>query len=110
MWKRQNRRFCREIVAHRLPLIKFEISKIFSRRRIYEGGALMNLWFVLFKKECLEMVRNFKVIWVPLTFLFLAKLIPLTAYYMPKIIDALGGLPEGTVIEIPLPSPGRVFS
>ncbi len=67
----------------------------------------MNLWFVLFKKECLEMVRNFKVIWVPLTFLFLGAIDPLTAYYMPKIIDALGGLPEGTVIEIPLPSPGE---
>src|SRR5690606_36374281 len=54
-----------------------------------------------------EMARNFKVIWVPLTFLFLGAIDPLTAYYMPKIIDALGGLPEGTVIEIPLPSPGE---
>lgn len=67
----------------------------------------MNLWLVLFKKECLEMVRNFKVFWVPLTFILLGAIDPLTAYYMPKIINALGGLPEGAVIEVPLPSPGE---
>lgn len=65
----------------------------------------MSLWFTLFKKEWLEMVRNFKIIWVPLTFLLLGSMDPLTSYYMPKMIDALGGLPEGTVIEIPYPAP-----
>lgn len=64
----------------------------------------MSRWFTLFKKELLEMVRNFKWIWVPITFMILGVMDPLTSFYMPQLLDALGGLPDGTVIEIPYPS------
>ncbi|MCM3704943.1 MULTISPECIES: ABC transporter permease subunit [Cytobacillus] len=64
----------------------------------------------LFKKEMLEMARNFKWIWVPLTFVLIAVKEPLVLYYLPQIIDSLGGLPEGAVIELPVPSAGEALA
>lgn len=69
----------------------------------------MNQWITLFNKEMLEMSRNFKWIWVPIVFILLAVKEPLTLYYMPQIIDSLGGLPEGAVIEMPVPSAEEVL-
>ncbi|MEH7251729.1 ABC transporter permease [Neobacillus niacini] len=70
----------------------------------------MSQWLTLFKKEVLEMWRNFKWIWVPITFILLGVSEPLTSYYMKDILDSLGGLPEGAVIDIPLPSAGAVLA
>lgn len=61
----------------------------------------MMQWLTIFKKEMLEYWRNFKWIWVPIVFILLAIMDPLTTYYMPKIIESVGGLPEGAVFEIP---------
>ncbi|MGX6444098.1 ABC transporter permease [Neobacillus sp. K501] len=69
----------------------------------------MNQWLTLLQKEMIEMWRNFKWIWVPITFILLGVSEPLSNYYMPQIIDSLGGLPEGTVIEIPPPTAGEVL-
>lgn len=69
----------------------------------------MRQWLILFKKELLEMARNFKWIWVPLTFVLLGVMDPITTYYLPKILDTLGGLPEGAVFEIPSPLPSDVL-
>jgi len=69
----------------------------------------MNQWFTLIKKELLEMARNYKWIWVPISFILLGVMDPLTTYYMPQILDSVGGLPEGAVIEIPKPSANEVF-
>ncbi|PWW30159.1 ABC-2 type transport system permease protein [Cytobacillus oceanisediminis] len=70
----------------------------------------MKQWLTLYKKELLEMVRNYKWIWVPLTFILIAVKEPLTIYYMPQIIDSLGGMPEGTVIELPVPTAGEALA
>jgi ABC-2 type transport system permease protein len=70
----------------------------------------MRQWLTLFQKEILEMWRNFKWIWVPITFILLGVSEPLTSYYMKDILDSLGGLPEGTVIDIPLPTAGAVLA
>lgn len=70
----------------------------------------MNQWVTLLQKEILEMWRNFKWIWVSITFILLGVSQPLTSYYMPQILDSLGGLPEGAVVEIPLPSSGEVLA
>lgn len=59
----------------------------------------------LFKKELLENWRNFKWIWVPLVFMLLTIMDPLMTYYLPQIIDKVGGIPEGASFEIPTPSP-----
>ncbi|PLR98847.1 ABC transporter permease [Bacillus sp. T33-2] len=69
----------------------------------------MRQWNTLFQKEVLEKARNFKWIWVPATFILLGVMDPLSTYYMPQIIDSLGGLPEGTVIDIPKPSAAEVM-
>jgi ABC-2 type transport system permease protein len=69
----------------------------------------MSQWLTLLQKEILEMWRNFKWIWVPITFVLIGVQKPLSTYYMPQILDSLGGLPEGAVIKIPTPSAAEVL-
>lgn len=64
---------------------------------------------VLFKKEWIEMTRNFKILWIPLVFILLGIMQPVTSYYLPEIIKAAGELPEGAVFEMPIPSPQEVI-
>ncbi|MFU0788815.1 MAG: ABC transporter permease subunit [Virgibacillus proomii] len=56
---------------------------------------------VLLRKEGLENWRSKKWIWVPLVFILLAIMDPITNYYLPEIIESVGGLADGTVIELP---------
>jgi ABC-2 type transport system permease protein len=69
----------------------------------------MSQWFTLFQKELLEMWRNYKWIWVPITYILLGVSEPLTTYYMPQLIKSFGGLPEGAVFEIPPPTAAEVY-
>jgi ABC-2 type transport system permease protein len=69
----------------------------------------MSQWLTLLQKEILEMWRNFKWIWVSITFILIGVQQPLTSYYMPQILDSLGGLPEGAVIKIPTPTAVEVL-
>ncbi|NMD69987.1 ABC transporter permease [Bacillus sp. DNRA2] len=69
----------------------------------------MNQWLTIFQKENLEMRRNFKWLWFPISFVLLGVSEPLSVYYMPQLIDALGGMPEGTVIEIPTPTAPEIL-
>lgn len=69
----------------------------------------MSQWMTLFQKELLEMWRNFKWVWVPITFILLGVKEPLSSYYLPQIIDSLGGLPEGAVIKLPIPTAPEVL-
>lgn len=64
----------------------------------------MTLWMRLYAKEMLELRRSMKWLWVPAVFVLLGMMQPVSSYYMPQILDAAGGLPEGTVIEIPPPT------
>lgn len=64
----------------------------------------MRQFSVLFRKEWTESIRDFKWIWLPIVFAILGVMEPLTLYYTPQLIEQFGGLPEGTVIEIPLPT------
>lgn len=59
---------------------------------------------IIYKKEMIEMWRNYKWLWIPLVFILFGIMQPISTYYMPEIIDKLGGLPEGTVIDIPMPT------
>jgi ABC-2 type transport system permease protein len=70
----------------------------------------MRQWMTLFNKEVLEMWRNFKWIWVPITFILLGVSEPLTSYYLPQIIKSVGGLPEGAIFEMPKPAAGAVLA
>lgn len=51
----------------------------------------MNNFIVLIKKEFVQMVRDFKVIWLPIVFILLGVTQPIVTYYLPSILEALGG-------------------
>ncbi|MCD8510300.1 MAG: ABC transporter permease [Bacillus sp. (in: Bacteria)] len=70
----------------------------------------MEQWFVLFKKEFVESIRNFKWLWIPIVFVLLGITQPVTSYYLPDIIKNFGGLPEGAVMEFPLPTGAQVLA
>lgn len=63
----------------------------------------------LWHKEGLEAVRTYKVLFLPVVFVLLAVGQPLTLHFMPDILDR-AGLPEGTVIQIPVPPPEEVVA
>ncbi|MEW8988200.1 MAG: ABC transporter permease [Bacillus sp. (in: firmicutes)] len=69
----------------------------------------MKQWFTLLNKEFLEMARNYKWVWMPITFILLGVMDPLTTYYLPEILNSVGSLPDGTVFEMPEPSAQEVF-
>ncbi len=66
-------------------------------------------WITLLKKELIENIRNFKWIWVPLVMILIATMDPVSSYYLPQIIDAVGGMPEGTEFQLPEFSPSDVI-
>ncbi|MFG6117055.1 ABC transporter permease [Halobacillus sp. MO56] len=69
----------------------------------------MMQFMTVFKREMLEAGRNFKWIWVPLVFILLGISDPLSTYYLPQIIESVGGLPDGASFEIPTPPPYDVL-
>jgi ABC-2 type transport system permease protein len=70
----------------------------------------MSQFIVLFQKEILESWRNFKWIWMPITFILLGVMEPITQHYLPQILNSMGDLPEGAVIELPIPSAVEVLT
>lgn len=70
---------------------------------------MRTLW-VLMLKEWQEAWRDRKLIWLPVVITLLAVSQPITQYYMPEILDMAGNLPEGAVIEIPVPSGEEVLA
>lgn len=69
----------------------------------------MSNFSVLFQKEWRENVRNFKILWIPLVFLLFGISEPLTNYYLPQILNAVGNMPEGTVFPFPELSPEQIL-
>ncbi|WP_082198533.1 ABC transporter permease [Bacillus sp. FJAT-26390] len=65
---------------------------------------------VMVQKELLELVRSYKLLWVPLVFILLGIMQPVSTYFMPIILEKAGSLPEGTVIEIPMPNGSEVLA
>ncbi|MFP3668890.1 hypothetical protein SB717_27515 [Priestia sp. SIMBA_032] len=53
---------------------------------------------VLIKKEYVQMLRDFKVIWLPIVFIFLGATQPILTHYLPAILKALGGS-QGITID-----------
>lgn len=58
----------------------------------------MNHINVLMKKEFVQMWREFKVIWLPLVFIFLGVTQPVVSHYLPSILKTLGGA-QGITID-----------
>lgn len=57
----------------------------------------------------MENWRNKKLVWVPLVIILLAIMDPITNYYLPQIMESVGGLPDGTTIELPNFAPSEVI-
>ena len=70
----------------------------------------MNNYMTLLQKEMKEALRNGKWIWLPIAFIILGISQPISTYYMPQILESAGNLPEGAVIEIPVPSGEEVLA
>jgi ABC-2 type transport system permease protein len=69
----------------------------------------MSQWFTLLKKEIVEMWRNFKWIWVPITFILIGVQKPITTYYTPQILKAVGNIPKEVIAIMPTPTPREVL-
>lgn len=64
----------------------------------------MRSTWVFYRKEMLEMIRSYKLIWIPVVFIILGIMQPLTIYYMPEILKASGDVPQGLLESLELPS------
>lgn len=69
----------------------------------------MNQFGVLFRKEWRENLRNYKIFWIPIVFILFGILEPVTNYFLPQLLDSVGNLPEGAVIELPVPQPEEIL-
>ena len=50
---------------------------------------------VLLRKEWREQTRNFKILWIPLVFIILGVMEPITNHFLPEIMKSVGNMPEG---------------
>lgn len=69
----------------------------------------MKQFSILLQKEWRENIRNYKIFWIPCVFILLGITEPVVNYFMPQILEASGGLPEGAVFEFPTPSPEQIL-
>jgi len=69
----------------------------------------MRTWSLLLRKELLESVRNYRWIWIPLVFLVLGIMNPVTNYYMPQILEA-SGIAAEVAEQIPMPTPTETIA
>lgn len=70
----------------------------------------MNQFGILMKKEWRENLRNYKLFWVPAVFILFGIMEPVSNYFLPQILDSVGNLPEGTVLEFPTPEPAQILA
>lgn len=69
----------------------------------------MNQFTILMQKEWRENIRNYKIYWLPAVFILLGITEPVVNFFMPQILEASGGLPEGAVFEFPVPTPEQML-
>ncbi|GGI11783.1 ABC transporter permease [Gottfriedia solisilvae] len=58
----------------------------------------MNNFIVLTKKEFSQMMHDYKVIWLPIIFIILGLTQPIVTYFLPSILESLGGA-QGITID-----------
>lgn len=63
---------------------------------------MRNAW-VFYQKEMLEMIRSYKLAWIPVVFIILGIMQPLATYYMPEILSASGDVPPGLLEAYEMP-------
>ncbi|CAM4478130.1 ABC transporter permease [Paenibacillus tarimensis] len=67
-------------------------------------------WWVLYRKELLESLRSFKLIWMPLVFILLGAMQPVMLHMLPELLASAGSLPESALMEIPRPQAFEVLA
>lgn len=67
-------------------------------------------YIVMVQKELLELIRSFKLLWVPLVFVLLGIMQPVSMHLMPLLLEKAGNLPQGAVIAIPKPQGAEVLA
>ncbi|MBT2569966.1 ABC transporter permease subunit [Planococcus sp. ISL-110] len=70
----------------------------------------MKQFNILMQKEWRENTRNYKIYWIPAIFILLGITEPVVNYFLPQILEASGGLPEGAVFEMPAPTPEQILT
>lgn len=70
----------------------------------------MRQFLLFFRKEMLEMGRNYKWLWVPLVFLMLGIMQPVVTRFLPEILESAGNIPKGMMITIELPTGTEVMA
>lgn len=58
----------------------------------------MNNFIVLTKKEFSQMMRDYKVMWLPIIFIILGLTQPIVTYFLPSILESLDGA-QGITID-----------
>jgi len=58
----------------------------------------------LSKKELTQMTKEFKIVWLPIVFILLGLTQPIVMYYMPVILQSMGGV-EGIMIDPTMAKP-----
>lgn len=66
--------------------------------------------WIFYHKEMLESIRNYKLIWIPVVFIILGIMQPLTTYYMPEILRASGDIPPALLASFEIPSAAEVMA
>lgn len=70
----------------------------------------MRSTWVFYRKEMLEMIRSYKLIWIPVVFILLGIMQPLSIHYMPEILKASGDVPPGLLESFEIPSAAVVMA
>ncbi|WP_074048542.1 ABC transporter permease [Paenibacillus ihumii] len=65
--------------------------------------------WLIYRKEMLGMARSYQLLWVPVVFLLLVVMQPVTSYYLPEILAASGSVPEEMLAGFPIPGPAEVM-
>ena len=64
---------------------------------------MRNMW-IFCQKEMLELVRSYKLAWIPVVFILLGVMQPVATYYMPEILQASGNVPPALLESYEMPS------
>ncbi|MDT3427558.1 ABC-2 type transport system permease protein [Paenibacillus forsythiae] len=70
---------------------------------------MRNTW-IFYRKEMLEMLRGYKLLWIPVVFMILGIMQPISAYYMPEILKMSGDVPPGLLESYTLPGAAEVMA
>lgn len=69
----------------------------------------MKMTWLMYRKEMLEMVRSYKLLWIPVVFLLLGVMQPIVYFYLPNILAASGDMSAELVKNLPVPLPSEVM-